>query len=196
MNPFIVTLILAIEFATKAHSGQIRKSTGGPYISHPVAVMALVQKHEPDLPLAQAAAVLHDVMEDCDVSYGELLKKFGPVVAQTVRACSEDGAIGPGPKASWETRKQASIDALSRKDYHALLVTCADKLHNVMGLVQEYEAQGDKLWDRFSRGKEKQLWVYGETAKRLQEIAWERFPDSGLFLMADDLVDEVAKLEG
>ena len=190
----ILVLIAAIEFACKAHKGQVRKSTGGPYISHPVAVMSLVQTYEPDLQLAQAAAVLHDVMEDCDISFQELKSKFGTVVAQTVRACSEDGAIGPGPKASWETRKQASIDALSHKSYAALLVTCADKLHNVMGLVQEHETQGDKLWERFSRGKEKQLWVYGTTAEKIQEIAWERFPDTGLALMADDLVDEVASL--
>ena len=57
----------ALEFASNAHNGQTRKYTGEPYIVHPIEVMELVREVIDD-PEVLAAALLHDVVEDCPVS--------------------------------------------------------------------------------------------------------------------------------
>lgn len=186
-------IIKAIEFATNEHDGQVRKSDGMPYIGHPMAVMALVQSVGGD-EVTQIAALLHDVVEDTDTTFEEIEELFGTQVRGVVREVTEVGSEG-AVKASWEDRKQASIDALHYKSYRGLLVTAADKLHNVMGLVEQLEIQGDALWDKFSRGKAKQLWVYGTQAKKLKECAENRFNhETGLEILADLLIEEVAKL--
>lgn len=188
-------IIKAIEFATFAHDGQTRKSDGMPYIGHPMAVMALVQSVGGD-EVTQIAALFHDVIEDTDHTFEEIEELFGKNVRTVVREVTEVGSEGK-VKASWEDRKQASIDALGHKSYRGLLVTAADKLHNVMGLVSLLEVQGDALWDKFSRGKAKQLWVYGTQAKRLKEIAEVKYKGTGLDgleILADLLIEEVAKL--
>lgn len=79
----------AHEFAAKAHEGQVRKYSGEPYISHPVAVADLVQEfyahyRQMNHEVAICAALLHDVVEDCDVSIEEIEKEFGPEVAELV----------------------------------------------------------------------------------------------------------------
>jgi len=134
-------------------------------------------------------------VEDTPVTLKEIQRDFGILVAKVVREVTEQGTEGTGPKPSWETRKQASIDAIGHKSYRALLVTAADKLHNVMGLVAQYEVQGEALWDKFSRGKEKQLWVYGTLARKIQAVS-RKHTNPGLTKLADRLVAEVAKLEG
>ena len=70
----------AIEFATKAHKGQFRKYTGEPYINHPLAVMEIVRGVPGHTEEMLVAAVLHDVVEDTDVSLMEITEKFGNVV--------------------------------------------------------------------------------------------------------------------
>ena len=78
----------AIEFATKAHEGQVRKYTGEPYINHPLAVLKLVQSVDASEE-TQAAAVLHDVVEDCGVKFETLTKTFGAPVSWLVWALTE-----------------------------------------------------------------------------------------------------------
>ena len=70
----------AIQFATEAHEGQIRKYTGEPYIVHPLAVMETVStvEHTDEMLMA---AVLHDTVEDCDVTLDDIVSHFGPIVA-------------------------------------------------------------------------------------------------------------------
>ena len=185
-------IVKAIEFATRAHASQVRKSDGMPYIGHPMAVMALVNMHGGSEE-AQIGALLHDVVEDTDVSFQEIGDIFGDSVMSLVREVTEEGAEGD-VKASWEARKQASIDALSHKSLDALIITAADKLHNVMGLVEQYESQGDDLWSRFARGREKQLWVYRTMAQKIHDIAKENYWCSGLYLLSKELVHQVNKL--
>src|SRR3954469_2714757 len=72
----------AFEFSDAAHHGQLRKS-GDPYISHPVAVAEIVADWQLD-PQAVIAALLHDVMEDTQVSKDEITRRFGKPVAELV----------------------------------------------------------------------------------------------------------------
>ena len=72
----------AYRLADEAHLGQLR-SSGEPYITHPIAVAAQCAQWKLD---AQAlmAALLHDVLEDCGIVKTELIEKFGPTVAELV----------------------------------------------------------------------------------------------------------------
>ena len=76
----------AISFATNAHSGQQDKG-GQDYILHPLRVMFTVRDQMWD-EKTQAVAVLHDVIEDCDINYDELVANFGEEIADAVKAIS------------------------------------------------------------------------------------------------------------
>lgn len=85
----------ALQFATHAHDGQKRKYDGAPYISHPIEVADIVSRITDD-PTTIAAAYLHDVVEDCDVTLDQIREAFGPDLAEVVRfvtniSTKEDG---------------------------------------------------------------------------------------------------------
>jgi (p)ppGpp synthase/HD superfamily hydrolase len=82
-------ILPAIKFAADAHAGQVRKFTGLPYITHPLAVAELVRTYGGSE--AQViAAILHDVVEDCDVGIDEIIDTFGLHVAVIVHDCTND----------------------------------------------------------------------------------------------------------
>ena len=73
----------AIRFAVEAHSGVERRGKGFPYIVHPMEAMAIVATMTPDQEVL-AAAALHDVVEDTEVTLDEIRSRFGDRVAQLV----------------------------------------------------------------------------------------------------------------
>ena len=82
----------AVDFASERHAGQRREADGAEFILHPIEVAALLERSGyPDHVVA--AAVLHDVLEDTEVTRGELEQRFGPRVAELVAAVSEDPSI-------------------------------------------------------------------------------------------------------
>lgn len=145
----------AIAFATKAHAGQYRKGTKIPYIVHPMEVAAIVAGMTDDIEVI-CAAVLHDVMEDCDVSYRCLEQEFGNKIAVLVAMESEDKSK------SWQERKQNTIDFLSHKaTIEMKMIALSDKLANIRSLRRDFEKVGDDLWQRFNeKDKRKQGWYY------------------------------------
>ena len=76
-------LTRALAFATRAHEGQQRKYTGEPYINHPVEVAEIVRAAG-GTEAMQAAALLHDVVEDCGILPAGILAEFGDEVAELV----------------------------------------------------------------------------------------------------------------
>ena len=75
----------AMIFAARAHDGMLRKGTNIPYIVHPAEVAAIAATMTEDENVL-AAALLHDVMEDCGVTQAQLVQQFGERVAQLVIA--------------------------------------------------------------------------------------------------------------
>ena len=73
----------AMIFAARAHDGMLRKGTNIPYIVHPAEVAAIAATMTEDENVL-AAALLHDVMEDCGVTQAQLVQQFGERVAQLV----------------------------------------------------------------------------------------------------------------
>ena len=96
----------AMIFAACAHDGMLRKGTNVPYIVHPAEVAAIASTLTDD-PEILAAAVLHDVIEDCGVSWQELAQRFGARVAELV--LSETQERCGDPRMTWEARKRAAI---------------------------------------------------------------------------------------
>jgi (p)ppGpp synthase/HD superfamily hydrolase len=147
-------LDLAIEVAAKAHSNQVRKGTDIPYISHPYAV---------GLMLAQAgcseeiiiAGILHDTVEDTDLTLEYIRDTFGDEVAAIVEGCSE-----PDKSAPWEVRKRHTLEYLRTAPWAVRVVACADKLHNIRTIAAEHKSLGESLWSRFKRGRKEQEWYY------------------------------------
>ena len=78
----------AIEFSTKAHSGQCRKGTKIPYITHPLNVAKTLIQLECSEPVI-VAGILHDTLEDTRVTFDELLEIFGKEIADLVNSASE-----------------------------------------------------------------------------------------------------------
>ena len=147
-------LDLAIEVAAKAHRDQVRKGTQTPYIAHPYAVGMILARAGCPVEVV-VAGILHDTVEDTDLTLDDLREMFGERVAAIVEGCSE-----PDKSASWEERKRHTLEYLRTASWEVRAVTCADKLHNLRTIVDEYEKFAEAIWTRFKRGREKQEWYY------------------------------------
>lgn len=155
----------AVEFATKAHEGQVRKGTKRPYIVHPLEVGDIVSKMTDDEEVI-AAAVLHDTIEDCAEVTEELLRQeFGERVASMVAHESEDKTK------SWKERKSATIASLKIAPKEIQYIGLADKLSNMRDIARDYPVYGEELWNRF-RMKDKKVigWYYIEIMKSLESL--------------------------
>lgn len=172
----------AILFAAKAHEGQVRKGTDIPYITHPYAVGMILMKYGCKEELV-AAGLLHDTVEDTEVTIDEISEQFGEEAASIVAGCSE-----PDKSLSWEERKHQTIQYLRDASEEVRLVACADKLHNLRSIREAIEKEGESVWTRFNRGREKQNWYYWQVAASLGS--------QSSFPMLDELKGEIESLFG
>jgi len=145
----------AIEFASKAHQGQLRKGTNRPYITHPLEVGEIVSGMTEDQEVI-SAAVLHDTIEDCAwVTKERLEEEFTPRVAHLVGAATEDKSK------TWRERKATTIQHLKHGTREVQIIGLADKLSNMRDIDRDYLVVGEDLWNRF-RMKDKEIigWYY------------------------------------
>ena len=138
----------AVAFAANAHDGQLRKGTKLPYIVHPMEAMTIAATLTDD-PEILAAAVLHDVLEDCGVSEPALARQFGMRVARIVRAVSEEKETDT--QGSWQKRKLHTINRMRAADEAEKIVTLADKLSNLRSMDRDLRAAGPGFWQRFNQ---------------------------------------------
>lgn len=151
----------AVEFARRAHEGQLRKGTTIPYISHPMAVCALALTFGANEDEA-IAALLHDTAEDAggETVLMEIRETFGPEVEAIVRACSDSLSDNPEQKAPWQERKRHHLEVLASAGRSVRLVAASDKLHNLQSILIDLQTEGPDLWHRFKAGPKDQLWYY------------------------------------
>jgi (p)ppGpp synthase/HD superfamily hydrolase len=144
----------AIEFATNAHKGQLRKGSRLPYIYHPLAVgrILLEAGYETDIVIG---GILHDTVEDTQVTIEEIASLFGERVAALVAGASEKNKAD-----TWENRKRETIEKLDTADLGVCAVSCADKLDNIRSIRADIDVIGEEVWKRFKRSKESQKWYY------------------------------------
>ncbi len=160
----------AIQYAVFAHAGTTRKGKRyRPYILHPVEVMTIVSSMTDDKEVI-AAAVLHDTVEDTSVKAADLSRLFGKRVMELVMAESEDKMVDLPATASWEARKQATIDHLATLSREAKRICLGDKLANIREISRDYAQIGDKLWERFNqKDKRMHAWYYSSICVVLEE---------------------------
>ncbi len=138
----------ALAWAFDLHREQPRKGPEIPYFSHLMAVSALVLEHQ-GTETEAIAALLHDGPEDQGGLriLAEIEARFGREVAAIVRGCSD---TFEHPKPPWRERKERYIEHMrSAADPSTLLVSMADKTHNLERVVEDWKIAGDALWDRF-----------------------------------------------
>ena len=127
----------AYKFAEKCHSGQLRK-TGDPYIIHPVFTAIYLSNMKMDWETI-SAALLHDVIEDCGVTFEEIEKLFGRDVAGLVDGVTKLPTLKISSKnTNFSTNNEISRAATIRKllistseDARVILIKLADRLHNM-----------------------------------------------------------------
>ena len=119
----------AYEFGAKAHEGQTRLS-GQPYISHPVAVAQILADMHMDWQ-AITAAILHDVVEDTDISISDLESQFGAEIAALVDGVSKLDQIQFHSRAEAQAESFRKMLLAMVEDIRVILVKLADRLHNM-----------------------------------------------------------------
>ena len=169
----------AFQLAESWHRGQVRKGTSIPYISHLMAVSALVLEYGGTRDQAQAA-LLHDILEDTKLTYEELRHAVGEKVADIVRHCTHIDTPDEKTPEAWKARKQLYIDRLicdgrpHDDEYVAdfVLVTLADKTHNIETTLRDLESgiDDEKFFVRFNVGRELQEWWYTSLLRAYLEI--------------------------
>ena len=160
----------AIMFAVKAHTGTERRGKGYPYIVHPMEAVEIVATITKDQELL-AAAILHDTVEDTNVTVDQIRDEFGDRVANLVASESDEMPVGVSEEDSWHARKQAAIDRLSHASREAKIVAMGDKLSNMRAIARDYAEQGDKLWNLFHvKDRKSHEWHYRGLADALKEL--------------------------
>lgn len=160
----------AIIFAVKAHTGTERRGKGYPYIVHPMEAVEIVATMTKDQELL-AAAILHDTVEDTNVTVDQIRDEFGDRVADLVASESDEMPAGVSEEDSWHARKQAAIDRLSHASREAKIVAMGDKLSNMRAIARDYAEQGDKLWNLFHvKDRKSHEWHYRGLADALKEL--------------------------
>ncbi len=177
---FTVRFDEALKFASGLHCTQLRKGTEIPYISHLLAVTALVIEDGGSEDEA-IAALLHDAIEDQGDNFPGgrsalrrlIAANFGGVVLNIVNACTDDDEVPPEEKkdpARWRARKQAYLDHIPQMSPAARRVSCADKLHNARSVLTDYRERGEAVWSRFrTKSGSDQLWYYRELVRAFKE---------------------------
>lgn len=156
----------ALQFAAEHHAAQSRKTSGVPYILHPMEVAAIIGTLINDEEV-MAAGVLHDVVEDTGATRQEIEARFGDRVAMLVMSESEDKRPGLPASKTWKKRKEESLAELkAAEDEGVAVLWLADKLANLRSLWQAYRVSGDKAFDMFHmKAKAEHAWYYVAVAE-------------------------------
>jgi len=157
----------ALERSYQVHLRQARKGSQVPYISHLLAVTAIVLEHGGGEEAA-IAALLHDAVEDQggEAMLEAIRTEFGDSVAGIVAECSDTRET---PKPPWRPRKEKYLEHLRGASRDAALVAAADRLHNLRSQARDLEEGHENAWTKFNAPKEDQLWLYGAFLERLRE---------------------------
>ena len=179
----------ALVFAAQLHKEQRRKGSGVPYISHLLAVTALVIEHGGDEDEA-IAALLHDAIEDQGgpKAREEIRSRFGDRVTEIVDGCTDSETI---PKPPWKERKRAYIARLGEASASVRLVSAADKLHNARSILNDYRGLGEEIWQRFAGRKAGTLWYYRSVLDVLSQAG-----TTPLIEELDRVVSQLERLAG
>ena len=182
-------------YAAEKHVNQLRKS-GDPYITHPLATAMIVADLHLD-EVSLAAALLHDVPEDCGITFEEIEKRFGSEVRRLVEGMTRLDKISIQYQEGEHrvfTENEAQIESLRKmfvsaaEDIRVVLIKLADRLHN-MRTLKPLSAEKQQ------RISQETMEIYAPLAHRLGiwQIKWELEDISFRFLQSERY-HEIARL--
>ena len=179
----------ALLYATQLHRFQERKGSCLPYVTHLLGVAAIVGESggtEDEV----IAALLHDAPEDQGgrERLEDIRIRFGEEVATIVEGCTDTFET---KKPEWRRRKEEYIEHVVRADESVRLVSAADKLHNARAILADLRSSGEKVWERFTGGKDGTLWYY----RALVSVYREAGPNP-IVEELDRVVSEIERLAG
>ncbi|RMG39669.1 MAG: bifunctional (p)ppGpp synthetase/guanosine-3',5'-bis(diphosphate) 3'-pyrophosphohydrolase [Candidatus Dadabacteria bacterium] len=122
----------AYDFASEQHKGQVRAS-GEPYFNHVVETALLVARLKLDVP-SVVGALLHDTIEDCNVTYEQLAERFGTEVADIVDGVTKLSRISYGSREEKQAESFRKMLIAMARDIRVVLVKLCDRLHNMRTL--------------------------------------------------------------
>jgi (p)ppGpp synthase/HD superfamily hydrolase len=184
----------AISEASRLHRDQIRKDElRTPYISHLIGVMVLLSMatHDEDVLIA---GLLHDALEDTDYTKEEIETKFGARVKEIVLGVTEESKMNHVPRESWKHEKEHYIENLRQAGDESVMVSLADKTHNLGSLIEIIRDNKGGVLAKFGSDHADRIWFNEEVLK----IGEERLGDDHVLVEEMRLkLDEMKKvLEG
>ncbi len=176
----------ALGYAARLHRAQMRKGTNIPYITHLLAVAAIVGENggtEDEV----IAALLHDAVEDQGgaATREEIRRRFGEAVVAIVDGTSDTDIV---PKPRWRERKERYVAHVRDAPRSVRLVSVADKLHNARSILKDLRGEGNAVWRRFTGTKEETIWYYRALLDAFRAAG-------GLEDMVEELDEVVADIE-
>ncbi|MCJ7715710.1 MAG: HD domain-containing protein [Anaerolineales bacterium] len=177
----------ALVFAFRLHKDQLRKQSQIPYISHLLAVTALVLENGGSENQA-IAALLHDAVEDQGGydTLQDIKSRFGEEVACIVDGCT-DAYLKPKP--DWKERKIDYLEKIKYADDTVLLVSLADKVHNARSILKDLQSNEKNVWDKFNGGKDGTLWYYQSLAEIFKSCSYHE-----LATELNQIIEKIIKL--
>lgn len=167
-------IISAASFAARAHVGQLRKWTGAPYITHPARVAARTMLLPSCTEATACAAWLHDTIEDCGMTWGDLEIRFGEDAANLVQWLTNPSKGSSAPRAE---RKRIDREHISAAPIEAQQIKLLDRIDNLSELPCTAETAG------FCQ-------LYAEESKLLVRIIADGSPE-----LACELLNVIGELE-
>ena len=166
----------AFNFANQAHAG-VKRRSGEPYIMHPIAVARIVCREMGLGSTSICSALLHDVVEDTEYTVQDISDMFGPKIAQIVDGLTKISGGIFGEQASAQAENFRKLLLTMSDDIRVILITIADRLHNMRTLGSMLPAKQFKIAGET-------LYLYAPLAHRL-----------GLFTIKTELEDLSFKYE-
>ncbi len=185
----------AYHLALEAHANQRRRS-GDPYISHPVATAMIVADLQLD-EISLAAALLHDVTEDCGVPFTDIANRFGPEVSKLVEGMTRldkisshllEGELDKVVESEAQMESLRKMFVVTAEDIRVVIIKLADRLHNMRTLKALAPEKQQKI-------AKETMEIYAPLAHRLGiwQIKWQ-LEDLSFRYLQPDTYRQIAKL--
>lgn len=167
-------LLDALKFADKKHGKQLRKGSGDPYITHPIAVSYLVAAYKRSSRLVEliVAAILHDCLEDTKTTFEEIARRFSPFVASLCLELKNDPELmAKLGKLEYQTKKVMGCSS------YALYIKLCDRLHNISDNPTEKMVQETLILMQRLRDGRKLTRTQLELVSAIEELCREKQAD-------------------
>jgi GTP pyrophosphokinase len=182
-NADVGTIMKAYVFSAKVHAGQLRKS-GEPYLSHPLAVAALMAELHLDV-ASICAALLHDTVEDTSTTHEQIEKLLGSEVAALVEGVTKINLLAAPTKSARQAESLRKMILAMASDIRVLLLKLADRLHNMRTL-------GFMPPEKQRAVAQETLDIYAPMAHRLSIGRWQaELEDLALYYLDPQLYRQI-----